>query len=807
MNSIAAFLVALFVKRQGELTAMVLSALYFKRLSRHQRRRYWMLARRQAQRIWAEGRRCRQQSRFLADPLAELRKAEQQIQWRFLAATQPGDQHDFLMKRAEREAGRILAEAKRQYWYAADMYAMTTKMHTDITVGAPANASVWNSVYGQLDSALADTEAALGDFIVSGGLAGTSASLTISVPALRAFVLNTYVQAATQNLTVTLNQDTYVDVDSSGVLHMSGVANGAAVPALFANSIRLFKAVSGASTVTSVVDMRALNPLLTLPFNLKTNGGANGLGLSDEGAILNNAPAGPVYAPPGTYLINTSATPKANSVYFAYPGTVTLKRTVSGDIFVKTAGISNVSFIGLNFDMTATANSALTLIGADATAQVVNLLIRDCQFKNPLNSWLIQINYTIVDPAIPTLKNRQIRIEDCVVDATGMGSTLGPCIVINSQDVLITGTRFINSGASNEAQLAIYGYCRDVRVANNHFEGWTCTRASYCQQGDGIVYTNNEFRTTANQETVKILNCKDVQIEDNPVMVTGNSGIGVVLIDATGVFDLHTALYTASSQIKVRGNRMDVMAQCFKFDVSQAQGQTDITFSDNQCTPLRQIFGMQGMPAAPSATVKRLTISNNTVASHSAISPNYCIDIVGNASAALGGVQTVVIQNNVIAASGSSGGDISVTNLADDVFIDGNRSLSAAWISVSAACTNVRMRNNPPPNTGVPTTGTLGVNVATVTVAGDEQRGRLTITAAAGAIAQNTAVCTVTFAKAFPFAPRIVLTNASSGATDATHFPGVFGHTAGGTTTFVLVNLLAAIQGSGVALCDYEILG
>src|SRR5205809_6307728 len=127
---------------------------------------------------------------------------------------------------------------------------MTVEAHTDISAGAPANASVINAPLGQLDSALSDVEVVVGDHVVTGGLAGTSASLVLTQPAIRAFIQNTYVSLGATTLTATASKDNYIDLDSSGVYHITLVNNGAAAPAVFALSIRLYKAVAGASSVT-----------------------------------------------------------------------------------------------------------------------------------------------------------------------------------------------------------------------------------------------------------------------------------------------------------------------------------------------------------------------------------------------------------------------------------------------------------------------------------------------------------------------------------------------------------------------------
>lgn len=133
---------------------------------------------------------------------------------------------------------------------------MTQKMHTDIAFASPATSAAINAPLQQLDAALADLQSQYGDFVVLGGLAGSAASLVVVQPACRAFVINTYVSVAATTLSMGASKDNYVDLDSVGAYHVSPVNNGAGAPAVFANSIRLYKAVASASAVTSIVDLR-----------------------------------------------------------------------------------------------------------------------------------------------------------------------------------------------------------------------------------------------------------------------------------------------------------------------------------------------------------------------------------------------------------------------------------------------------------------------------------------------------------------------------------------------------------------------
>ena len=103
----------------------------------------------------------------------------------------------------------------------------------------------------------------LGDYVVSGLLPAVPApaSLSVGIPAGAAYAGGTRVQKGAEAARAyAASRDTYVDLSAGGVYAYSEVANGAAAPALAANSIRLFRVVAGASAVTSIVDLRVLKP-------------------------------------------------------------------------------------------------------------------------------------------------------------------------------------------------------------------------------------------------------------------------------------------------------------------------------------------------------------------------------------------------------------------------------------------------------------------------------------------------------------------------------------------------------------------
>lgn len=89
-----------------------------------------------------------------------------------------------------------------------------------------------------------------------GALPVTSGTLIGTSGAGPAYVSGRRVAGDNVAHTYTLSRDTYVDLDYENVWHYNDVANGAGAPALAANNIRLFKVVTSAGAITSVVDLR-----------------------------------------------------------------------------------------------------------------------------------------------------------------------------------------------------------------------------------------------------------------------------------------------------------------------------------------------------------------------------------------------------------------------------------------------------------------------------------------------------------------------------------------------------------------------
>ena len=100
----------------------------------------------------------------------------------------------------------------------------------------------------------------------------TSIDLDSTVTAGYAYVDLARVDLDNTLKSFTASKDTYVDIDSTGTLVYTEVANGAAEPALTIPNERLAKVVTDVVSITSVTDLRTIiNPVLdTDTYNFPT---------------------------------------------------------------------------------------------------------------------------------------------------------------------------------------------------------------------------------------------------------------------------------------------------------------------------------------------------------------------------------------------------------------------------------------------------------------------------------------------------------------------------------------------------------
>lgn len=177
------------------------------------------------------------------------------------------------------------------------------------------------------------------DYVVSGLLPAVPApkSLTATIPAGQAYVIGRRVakDAATQGFTA--NQDTYVDLDRDGVYRLTAVARGAAAPAVYANSIRLFMAATDAS-VAQVDTVDIVTVVNSTVYTVRING-VDVTYTSDATATEGEIALGLVAAVNASTDPNVSAVTAATSAVAAdTAATLTITADVAGVPFTATVG-------------------------------------------------------------------------------------------------------------------------------------------------------------------------------------------------------------------------------------------------------------------------------------------------------------------------------------------------------------------------------------------------------------------------------------------------------------------------------------
>lgn len=131
------------------------------------------------------------------------------------------------------------------------------------------------------------------DFVTSGLVTPTGTGLTVTMSAGVAYVngLRTTKTVGDTDLTYTYlaTRDTYVDIDSNGIISRTAVVNGAARPALATGSLRLEKVVTDATKVASVVNL-APRVAKAVPVQIFTDSGGNTVLMGGNGKVYASLP-------------------------------------------------------------------------------------------------------------------------------------------------------------------------------------------------------------------------------------------------------------------------------------------------------------------------------------------------------------------------------------------------------------------------------------------------------------------------------------------------------------------------------------
>lgn len=156
---------------------------------------------------------------------------------------------------------------ERDYNFSAGATVVADQIDTDLdTLYAEFNGGIDSDNFA--DSAVTDSkmdvavrqstsrnETGIGNFVYTGMLGSTSVSLIVTLTAGTAYSLGYRIAKSSTQITLTASKDNYIDLDRDGSYQVTPVANGSAAPSVYANSIRIGKAVTNSTTVTSYTDL------------------------------------------------------------------------------------------------------------------------------------------------------------------------------------------------------------------------------------------------------------------------------------------------------------------------------------------------------------------------------------------------------------------------------------------------------------------------------------------------------------------------------------------------------------------------
>jgi len=128
----------------------------------------------------------------------------------------------------------------------------------------------------------------ISDTVITGLLPATSTTLASDISDGTAYSQGRRIVKATTSKTYTASKDTYVDLKGDGTYVFTEVLNAAAAPAIAVDSIRLAKAVTDATAITSVADLRQLHKIFV------ASSGNVGIGTTGPGDKLHLTATEPI---------------------------------------------------------------------------------------------------------------------------------------------------------------------------------------------------------------------------------------------------------------------------------------------------------------------------------------------------------------------------------------------------------------------------------------------------------------------------------------------------------------------------------
>lgn len=269
-------------------------------------------------------------------------------------------------------------------WYQTD--GVTRLLQNIGTSAAP----VWQDV--TRDKLIAAD--LVNDYVISGLLPAVPApsSLSVTVPAGAAYITGRRVAVVDTAFTFAVSSDIYVDLSNDGAYTTATVANASAAPAITANSMRIFKAI----TDTSIAQVNTVNIATTLNATIYTVR-INGVDITYTSSAA--ATAGEI-ALGLRDAINASVDVNVSVVTAASTALAT-DTTASFTITADTAGVP--------FTLTVDANLSAVTTTANNTAKITAINdLRDLTptFKNyPDNT----LRHLTADPAAPADNESWVR--------------------------------------------------------------------------------------------------------------------------------------------------------------------------------------------------------------------------------------------------------------------------------------------------------------------------------------------------------------------------------------------------------------
>ena len=364
-----------------------------------------------------------------------------------------------------------------------------------------------------------------------------------------------------------------------------------------------------------------------------------------------------------TYNVNSSLNTKNGLTVNGNDATL----YVASSIYVVQATTStnqNLTFNDLIFDFQNTGWQVF-IPGSNASP-AQNITFDNVDFINIGSVWGMEINFSYPDPSLPSSKNTNIVLRDCLVTSPAGSGTLENIIIENAENVTVEGCIFENTASSKPASLALYGGVIDAEIKNNLFID-NPGGDLYISQSSDVDIHNNVF-----SDRIRVFDSRNIVIHSNLIQ-----WIEIADFDEAQ-YDLHTSFYRGSRDIAITENAFNTggsIGYAIELDttLNTQNMPKDILISRNDFNTLRGLFLGQNMPAS-SDYVQGLKITGNNVIKNDAFLGSDVMIISGRSGNTNNGYSDVYIQGNRISTSpaGSPPWDVNIGTGFASVYITYN---------------------------------------------------------------------------------------------------------------------------------------